>query len=236
MDENQIIEQKASLTTYKHPVSTILQPNAKGIIYAVGTFLHEQLEEKEYIPGNGLADSFNEEKYCHEDPAKFKEAVKSLLFRRPSVEEICEFVELLQTCGRFQSECLIIALIYLNRFKCITGTSLLLTNWRPLLISSIMVADKVWESKNVSHAYLAFIHPFFNIEQIQKLEKLFLELIDYNVKVKMSLYVNYYFELRSSFQREFDFGIDESNLKTLESRSDSYKEMLLNSVKKCQTH
>jgi len=234
MNENQL-DQKA-MTTYQYPVSTILQPNKKGIIYAVGAFLHEQLEESEYVQQNNLVDSFNEEKYCQADPVKFKDSVKSLLFKRPTVEEICDFVELLQTCGRFQSECLIISLIYISRFKCLTGTPLLVTNWRPLLISSIMIADNVWENKTVPPAYLAFIHPFFSIEQIQKLEKHFLELIEYNVKIKMSLYVNYYFELRSSFQREFDFGINENNLKTFESRSNSYKDMLLNSAKKCQTH
>jgi len=37
-------------------------------------------------------------------------------------------------------------------------------------------------------------------EQLNKLEKKFLELIQYNVTVKSSLYAKYYFELRALFK------------------------------------
>lgn len=43
-------------------------------------------------------------------------------------------------------------------------------------------------------------------EQLNRLEKKFLELIQYNVTVKSSLYAKYYFELRALFkdnEREF---------------------------------
>lgn len=46
----------------------------------------------------------------------------------------------------------------------------------------------------------AFIYPFFVTEEINKLEKKFLELIQYNVTVKSHLYARYYFELRALFK------------------------------------
>ncbi len=40
----------------------------------------------------------------------------------------------------------------------------------------------------MSNSDFAFIYPFFMTEQLNKLEKKFLELIQYNVTVKSSLY------------------------------------------------
>lgn len=57
-------------------------------------------------------------------------------------------------------------------------------------------------------------------EQLNKLEKKFLELIQYNVTVKSSLYAKYYFELRALFkdnEKEFPLvPIDRSEEKKLE--------------------
>lgn len=52
----------------------------------------------------------------------------------------------------------------------------------------------------MSNSDFAFIYPFFMTEQLNKLEKKFLELIQYNVTVKSSLYAKYYFELRALFK------------------------------------
>ena len=57
-------------------------------------------------------------------------------------------------------------------------------------------------------------------EQLNSIEKKFLELIQYNVTVKSSLYAKYYFELRALFkdnEKEFPLvPIDRSEEKKLE--------------------
>ena len=50
------------------------------------------------------------------------------------------------------------------------------------------------------YADFAFIYPFFVTAEINKLEKKFLELIQYNVTVTSKLYAKYYFELRALFK------------------------------------
>jgi hypothetical protein len=60
----------------------------------------------------------------------------------------------------------------------------------------------VWDDKYLSNADFAFIYPFFVTEEINRLEQKFLELIQYNVTVKASLYAKYYFELRALFRNE----------------------------------
>lgn len=74
------------------------------------------------------------------------------------------------------------------------------TNWRPLVLCSLLVAQKVWDDRYLQNSDFAFIYPFFVTEEINKLEKKFLELIQYNVTVKSHLYARYYFELRSLFK------------------------------------
>ena len=68
------------------------------------------------------------------------------------------------------------------------------------MLCSLLVAQKVWDDRYLSNADFAFIYPFFMTEQLNRIEKKFLELIQYNVTVKSSLYAKYYFELRALFK------------------------------------
>ena len=64
-----------------------------------------------------------------------------------------------------------------------------------MTLCSLLVAQKVWDDRYLSNADFAFIYPFFVTSEINKLEKKFLELIQYNVTVRSNLYAKYYFEL-----------------------------------------
>lgn len=74
-------------------------------------------------------------------------------------------------------ECCIICLVYINRLIAFTEIPLQATNWRPLVLCSLLVAQKVWDDRYLSNADFAFIYPFFKTDQLNKLEKKFLELI-----------------------------------------------------------
>ena len=87
----------------------------------------------------------------------------------------------------------------------ILGLPLMPTNWRPLIISAFLVAQKVWDDKYITNADFAYIYPFFTTSEINKLEQIFLEILQYNVIVKGPLYAKYYFELRSLFKKEEEF-------------------------------
>ena len=101
------------------------------------------------------------------------------------------------------------------------------TNWRPLVLCSLLVAQKVWDDRYLSNADFAFIYPFFITEEINKLEQKFLELIQYNVTVKSNLYAKYYFELRALFkdsEKEFPLKpLSKDDAVNLELNSVKYK-------------
>jgi len=109
------------------------------------------------------------------------------------------------------------------------------TNWRPLILCSLLVAQKVWDDKYLSNADFAFIYPFFVTEEINRLEQKFLELIQYNVTVKSSLYAKYYFELRALFKNESEFPLsplDVATAQKLEARSEEVKKSEMDRAEK----
>lgn len=120
-------------------------------------------------------------------------------------------------------------MVYINRLIAFTEMPLQPTNWRPLILCSLLVAQKVWDDRYLSNADFAFIYPFFVTEEINKLEQKFLELVQYNVTVKSNLYAKYYFELRALFkdnQKEFPLKpIDKKEADRLEIRSKEYKDI-----------
>jgi len=221
-----MVDKFANTTGSMYISSTITAPNVKSIIQAVSTILHSQMLEdqgsgKELIPGSDLY-YFSEEKYIKEKPEEFDEQRKALLRETPTADNIYEFMKALYDCAQFSPECCIICLVYINRLIAFTGMPLHPTNWRPLILCSLLVAQKVWDDKYLSNADFAFIYPFFVTEEINRLEQKFLELIQYNVTVKSGLYAKYYFELRALFKNDAEFPLtplDAQSAQRLEARS-----------------
>ncbi len=122
-----------------------------------------------------------------------------------------------------------LSLIYINRIIALTGLSLQTTNWRPLILISLMVSQKVWDDKYLSNADFSYIFPFFDTNQLNQLEMKFLEMIHYNVYVKDSLYTKYYLELKSLVNEEIP--IKPMNIFTL-NKLESQSKALENNLKK----
>ncbi len=90
-----------------------------------------------------------------------------------------------------------------------------------------MVSQKVWDDKYLSNADFSYIYPFFDTQQLNTLEMKFLEMIQYNVYVKDSLYTKYYLELKSLVPEETPLKpMDIFTMKKLESQSKCFEEEL----------
>lgn len=225
-------DRKASTMNSMYTNSTISKPNVESIIQAVATIIHSQMIEDQ-AAGNEIDEDsdlffFSEEKYIKEKPESFDEKRIELLRETPKVENINEFMKALYDWAQFSPEWCIICLVYINRLIAFTSLPLQPTNWRPLILCSLLVAQKVWDDRYLSNDDFAYIYPFFVTKEINKLEQKFLELIQYNVTVKASLYAKYYFELRSLFkdsQKEFPLKpLDNKDCKRLELRSEKYQD------------
>jgi hypothetical protein len=104
---------------------------------------------------------------------------------------------------------------------------LLPTNWRPLVLISLMIAQKMWDDKYLSNADFSYIYPFFDTKQVNTLEMKFLELIQYNTHIKFSIYTKYYLELKSLVPEDFPLKpMDVFAMQKLETQSKNMEETL----------
>lgn len=194
-------EFKSSSTSNIFLSSTISSPNVKNMIKAVTTILQSQLNEDMNL-GKTISKKsdlyfFSEDKYIDEYPQYFDKQRIENIKKIPTLDDMINFIEALYNCVQFSSECCIISLIYINRIIALTGLSLQTTNWRPLIFVSLMISQKIWDDKYLSNGDFSYIYPFFEKSQLNILEMKFLEMIQYNVYVKLSVYMTFYLELKS---------------------------------------
>ena len=135
---------KSSTMNSMYIGSTIQKPNVESIINSVATILHSQMLEDQNQGKKIEQDSelffFSEEKYILENPDAFDSQRISLLRETPTIENILEFIKALYDCAQFSPECCIICLVYINRLIAFTEMPLQPTNWRPMLLCSLLVA------------------------------------------------------------------------------------------------
>lgn len=191
---------KSSSTGHIMVSSTISNPDVKLLIKGVATLLHsnilEDIEDEKKIEPNSDSYYFDEEKYIAERPENFNEERKALLRKVPTQIDINGFIDALYDIAQFSPECCIICLIYINRIIILTGVPMLPTTWRPLVLISLMVAQKMWDDKYLNNSDFSVIYPFFTNEQLNTLEMKFLEMIQYNTHIKFGTYTKYFLELK----------------------------------------
>jgi hypothetical protein len=191
---------KSSSTSSIFLDTTIATPEVKNMIKAVAIMLYTQLSEDKTLTKKISEKSelyyFSEEKYIKEYPQYFDRQKIENIRKEPTIDEIIDFIEALYNCVQFSSECCIIGLIYINRIIALTGLSLQNTNWRPLVFVSLMMSQKIWDDRYLSNGDFSSIYPFFEKDDLNLLEIKFLEIIQYNVFVKMGIYMTFYLELR----------------------------------------
>ncbi|KAM3127981.1 hypothetical protein pb186bvf_019912 [Paramecium bursaria] len=192
----------ANSTSTMYIQNTIFRPCVKSISQVVAEKLYTQMvKDKAFdLIRNSELFFFSEEKYIEEKPNEFDQDRIELLRSFPSENEIQEFLIALYDCARFSPECCIICLVYINRLQGFCNLRLHPTNWRPILLSSLLIAQKVWDDKCLDNVQFVEIYPFFTTQEINKLEQKFLQLLDYNVVVNGKLYHSLYYEIQSQLK------------------------------------
>lgn len=119
-----------------------------------------------------------------------------LAHRVPTIDTVCKYMLLIREYAQYSVECNIIALIYLNRLTYRTQIPLTMNNWRGLWITSVILAQKIWEDRPLKTSCFSQIVPSFHKSILKDWERRALQMLEYTVQVKPSLYAKYYFELR----------------------------------------
>lgn len=110
---------------------------------------------------------------------------------------IYRFVDTLFKAAQLTSEYAITTLVYLERLTTYAEMDLTPTTWRRMFLGAIVLSSKVWEDQAVWNVDYAQILEDISVEDINELERQFLEFIQFNMNVPSSVYAKYYFHLRT---------------------------------------
>ena len=158
------------------------------LVSSVSTMLHCQMMRDQDAPEKKkkMLPFFGEEAYTGKQVTQI-----------PAVKQIYQFLKQVFEVGQFNPECCVISLVYINRLIGVTGVPLTCSNWRPISISALVLAQKVWDDTPLINADFSILYTALTVKEINFLERKFLDLLDFKLAVSPSLYAQYYFELRS---------------------------------------
>jgi len=114
----------------------------------------------------------------------------------PTVEQINIFLRRIFRKLSLNVECAIVALLYAERLMSQGKIAMNGRNWRPILLASILMASKMWDDLSSWNVEFSELFPIFTLKEINMLEKLFLQEINYNLFISGTEYARYYFALR----------------------------------------
>jgi len=112
--------------------------------------------------------------------------------------------------------------VYINRLIGVTGVPLTQSNWKPVSVAALVLAQKVWDDTPLINADFSILYNALTVKEINFLERKFLSLLEFKLTVSPSLYAQYYFELRSICEennQNFMKPLSKSQAKRLEERS-----------------
>jgi len=191
--------------------STVTKPDTEEIVFCMAVVIHERIQQGEGQPSEvkqrfPFFSEDNNPLYAvpteRDNPDSGSDnSMKRARREVPTEDTIFHTIRSVFECAEIPAECLIVSLVYMERLIATAGCPILVTSWRPILLASLILAQKVWDDRSLHNVDFSVFCPMFTLKEINFLEKKFLELIDYDVSITASLYASYYFQLRTLCQR-----------------------------------
>jgi len=210
-------QQKSNSTSSIYITSTLTKPDTDEVVFCIAAVLHDRICQGEQVSSEmrNKYPFFSEDNnplYAEPRPPADTEArgsdtdgsdssMKRAKREVPTEDMIFHTIRSVYECARIPSECLIVSLVYIERLIATSGCPILVTSWRPILLSALILAQKVWDDRSLHNIDFSVFCPMFTLKEINFLEKKFLELVDFDVSISASLYASYYFQLRTLCQR-----------------------------------
>ncbi|KPM10656.1 cyclin-Y-like protein 1-like protein [Sarcoptes scabiei] len=189
LNETRLHNKSSSCSTVFLDDCTISHPNFKLMIKCVSMAIYYHIVNRS---SDNVLEIFDEKNY----PLKASSCNQNVQFPEPDFRTIYRFMRTLFITAHLSSECAIITLVYLERLLTLANVDLMPQTWRRIVLGAILLASKVWDDQAVWNVDYCQIIRESSIDDMNDLERCFLELIQFNINVPSSVYAKYYFELR----------------------------------------
>ncbi|XP_060050014.1 cyclin-Y-like protein 1 isoform X2 [Erinaceus europaeus] len=185
----QLTKKYSSCSTIFLDDSTVSQPNLRTTLKCVTLAIYYHIKNRD---ANRSLDIFDERSH------PLTEKVPEEYFKHdPEHKFIYRFVRTLFSAAQLTAECAIVTLVYLERLLTYAEIDICPTNWKRIVLGAILLASKVWDDQAVWNVDYCQILKDITVEDMNEMERHFLELLQFNINVPASVYAKYYFDLRS---------------------------------------
>ncbi|MBN3318648.1 CCYL1 protein, partial [Atractosteus spatula] len=200
----QLTKKYSSCSTIFIDDSTVSQPNLKSTIKCVTLAIYYHIKNRRSMEGLGLAAPLGlPPLYPHllkrhsPSPLQREEVPDDYSRNDPEHKHIYRFVRTLFSAAQLTAECAIVTLVYLERLLTYAEIDICPCNWKRIVLGAILLASKVWDDQAVWNVDYCQILKDITVEDMNEMERHFLELLQFNINVPASVYAKYYFDLRS---------------------------------------
>ncbi|XP_029942093.1 cyclin-Y-like protein 1 [Salarias fasciatus] len=170
--------------------STVSQPNLKSTIKCVALAIYYHIKNRD---SNRSLDIFDEKQH----PLSREKVPDDYSVVDPEHKLIYSFIRTLFRSAQLTAECAIVTLVYLERLLTYAEMDICPCNWKRIVLGAILLASKVWDDQAVWNVDYCQILKDITVEDMNEMERHFLELLQFNINVPASVYAKYYFDLRS---------------------------------------
>mmetsp|Transcript_18153 Transcript_18153/g.29461 ORF Transcript_18153/g.29461 Transcript_18153/m.29461 type:complete len:510 (+) Transcript_18153:56-1585(+) len=203
------VRERANTTNTMYVTSTMAEPDAQEELQCVAAVIHAHMVQFMLCsPSNDLNPRyaiFDENPNAQATPPPAPQNRRrhsrggSFGVKIPTRMTIFSFVKNVYEKAQMEKECIIMSFAYLERLlKCTKGKLTLNdNNWQAIVLSTMILASKVWDDLSMWNADFSLICPGFTLKRINELEICLLEAMKYEVRISQSQYAKYYFQLRS---------------------------------------
>lgn len=185
--ETRPLKKSSSCSTIYLDNSTVSQPNLKNTIKCVTLAIYYHIHNRS---AHRILDIFDERLH----PLS-KEVITDET--EPDHRGIYRFVRTLFNAAQLTAECAIITLVYLERLLTYAEMDIIPSTWKRIVLGAILLSSKVWDDQAVWNVDYCQILKEISVEDMNELERNFLELLQFNINVPASVYAKYYFDLRT---------------------------------------
>ncbi|XP_064341116.1 cyclin-Y-like protein 1 isoform X1 [Camelus dromedarius] len=186
----QLTKKYSSCSTIFLDDSTVSQPNLRTTIKCVTLAIYYHIKNRD---ADRSLDIFDERSH----PLTREKIPEEYFKHDPEHKFIYRFVRTLFSAAQLTAECAIVTLVYLERLLTYAEIDICPTNWKRIVLGAILLASKVWDDQAVWNVDYCQILKDITVEDMNEMERHFLELLQFNINVPASVYAKYYFDLRS---------------------------------------